>query len=71
MTISPNSHINPEHLDYFRFVGRAVGLAVFHRRFIDAHFSTSLYKLALGRPVGLEDMAFVDADIHQSLTWMM
>lgn len=70
LQFNPNSSINPEHLDYFQFVGRAVGLAIYHRRFLDAHFATSIYKLALGRPVGLEDMAMIDADMHQSLTWM-
>lgn len=71
LQFNPNSYINPEHLDYFQFVGRAVGLAIYHRRFLDAHFATSIYKLALGRPLGLEDMAMIDADMHQSLTWMV
>ncbi|KAK4704406.1 hypothetical protein P7C70_g1799, partial [Phenoliferia sp. Uapishka_3] len=50
LQISPNSGVNPEHLSYFRFIGRAVGLAIFHRRFLDAHFAPSIYKLALGKP---------------------
>lgn len=71
LTINPNSGVNPDHLEWFQFVGRAIGMAIFHRRFIDAHFSTSLYKLVLDKPVGLEDMALIDADMHQSLTWMV
>ncbi|KAL8278008.1 hypothetical protein RQP46_009640 [Phenoliferia psychrophenolica] len=70
LQISPNSGVNPEHLSYFRFIGRAVGLAIFHRRFLDAHFAPSIYKLALGKPVGVPEMALIDADLHQSLTWM-
>lgn len=52
------------------FIGRAVGLAIFHRRFIDAHFAPSIYKLVLGKEVGVEDIAFLDAEMHQSLKWM-
>ncbi|BGP29820.1 hypothetical protein JCM10296v2_001566 [Rhodotorula toruloides] len=70
LQINPNSGINPEHLDYFTFVGRAVGMAIFHRRFLDAHFATSIYKACLDRPIGLEDMATIDAQLWQSLTWM-
>ncbi|KAI7053233.1 putative E3 ubiquitin-protein ligase, partial [Hortaea werneckii] len=36
LQINPHSGINPEHLGYFKFIGRVVGLAIFHRRFLDA-----------------------------------
>ncbi|GAA6059540.1 hypothetical protein JCM10212_006038 [Sporobolomyces blumeae] len=70
LQINPNSGVNPEHLDYFRFVGRCIGLAIFHRRFLDAHFATSIYKACLDKKVGLEDMALVDRQLWQSLSWM-
>ncbi|GAA6013097.1 hypothetical protein JCM11491_005181 [Sporobolomyces phaffii] len=70
LQINPNSGVNPEHLDYFQFVGRAVGLAIFHRRFLDAHFATSIYKACLDKRVGLEDMSLVDRQLWQSLSWM-
>jgi len=38
LQINPHSGINPEHLNYFKFIGRVVGLAIFHRRFLDAFF---------------------------------
>lgn len=47
------------------------GLAIFHKRFLDARFSPATYKLALGRIVTLDDMQVVDQELHQSLTWMM
>ncbi|GAA5939817.1 hypothetical protein JCM10213_007801 [Rhodosporidiobolus nylandii] len=70
LQINPNSGINEEHLDYFAFVGRLIGLAVFHRRFLDLHFATAIYKTLLDRPVGLEDMAVVDAEMYRSLSWI-
>jgi E3 ubiquitin-protein ligase NEDD4 len=35
---NPASVVNPEHLDYFKFIGCALCLAVFHHRFLDAYF---------------------------------
>jgi hypothetical protein len=45
---NPNSSINPDHLSYFRFVGRIVGKAVSDGYLLDAHFTRSLYKHMLG-----------------------
>ncbi|EFQ35019.1 HECT-domain-containing protein [Colletotrichum graminicola] len=71
LQINPHSGINPEHLNYFKFIGRVVGLAIFHRRFLDAFFIGALYKMILGKPVALADMEGVDADFHRSLQWML
>jgi E3 ubiquitin-protein ligase NEDD4 len=71
LQINPHSGINPEHLNYFKFIGRVVGLAVFHRRFLDAFFVVSFYKMILKIPVKLADMEAIDADFHRSLVWML
>lgn len=69
--INPNSAINPEHLNYFKFIGRVVGLGVFHRRFLDAFFVGALYKMMLRKKVILQDMEGVDAEVYNSLNWML
>lgn len=71
LQINPHSGINPEHLNYFRFIGRVVGLAIFHRRFLDAFFIGAFYKMILKKKVVLADMEGVDADFHRNLTWML
>ena len=71
LQINPHSGINPEHLNYFKFIGRVVGLAIFHRRFLDAFFIGALYKMMLNKAVALQDMEGVDADFHRSLQWML
>lgn len=71
LQINPHSGINPEHLNYFKFIGRVVGLAIFHRRFLDAFFIGALYKMMLSKPVSLQDMEGVDADFHRSLVWTL
>ncbi|ESK90467.1 ubiquitin-protein ligase [Moniliophthora roreri MCA 2997] len=71
LQINPASGINPDHLSYFKFIGRCLGLAIFHRRFLDAYFVPSFYKMMLGKPVSLGDLESVDADLHRSLLWML
>lgn len=69
--INPNSSINPEHLNYFKFIGRVVGLGVFHRRFLDAFFVGALYKMMLRKKVVIQDMEGVDAEVYNSLKWTL
>jgi E3 ubiquitin-protein ligase NEDD4 len=71
LQINPNSGVNPDHLNYFRFIGRVVGLSVFHRRFLDAFFVAAFYKRILSKKITLADMESVDADFHRSLEWML
>ncbi|KAI4162533.1 MAG: hypothetical protein LQ342_003764 [Letrouitia transgressa] len=71
LQINPHSGINPEHLNYFKFIGRVVGLAIFHRRFLDAFFIGAFYKMILRKKVTLADMEGVDADFHRGLSWIL
>jgi E3 ubiquitin-protein ligase NEDD4 len=71
LQINPHSGINPEHLNYFKFIGRVVGLSIFHRRFLDAFFIGAFYKMILRKKVSLQDMEGVDADFHRNLEWML
>ena len=71
LQINPHSGINPEHLGYFKFIGRVVGLAIFHRRFLDAFFIGAFYKMILKKKVNLLDMEGVDAEFHRTLSWAM
>ena len=64
-------HITQEHLSYFHFVGRIIGLAVFHGHHLDGGFTLPFYKMLLNKPITLEDIAHVDAELHRSLTWML
>ncbi|PNF23201.1 E3 ubiquitin-protein ligase SMURF2 [Cryptotermes secundus] len=71
LQINPDSSINPEHLSYFHFVGRIIGIAVFHGHYIDGGFTTPFYKMLLNKPITLDDIEGVDPELHRSLTWML
>jgi E3 ubiquitin-protein ligase NEDD4 len=71
LQINPHSGVNPEHLVYFAFIGRVVGLAVFHQRFLDSFFVPAFYKMILKKHITLKDMESIDADLHRSLQWTL
>lgn len=71
LQINPHSGINPEHLNYFKFIGRVVGLAVFHRRFLDAFFISAFYKMILRKKIVVDDMEGVDAEFYRNLEWTL
>nr|AAV87906.1 E3 ubiquitin ligase SMURF2 [Mus musculus] len=71
LQINPDSAVNPEHLSYFHFVGRIMGMAVFHGHYIDGGFTLPFYKQLLGKSITLDDMELVDPDLHNSLVWIL
>ncbi|KAF8930918.1 hypothetical protein BGZ58_007936 [Dissophora ornata] len=71
LQINPHSNINSEHLNYFKFIGRVVGLAIFHRRLLDAFFIVSFYKMILKKKVTLADLESVDADVYRNMNWLL
>jgi hypothetical protein len=69
VTFQPNpySGINPDHLDYFKFVGRIIGKALSDGHLLDAHFTRSFYKHMLGIPVGYQDLEALEPEYYKSL----
>ncbi|KAL0893185.1 hypothetical protein ABMA27_014800 [Loxostege sticticalis] len=71
LQINADSGVNPEHLSYFHFAGRILGVALFHGHQLDAAFTAPFYKQLLGRPITLRDIREVDPELHRSLSWML
>lgn len=70
LQINPASKINPDHLLYFRFVGRFIAMALFHGKFIDTGFSLPFYKRMLTRKLTIKDIESVDEEFYNSLVWI-
>lgn len=68
--INPNSLVIPDALNFFHFVGRIIGLAIMHNRFLEVHFTRSVYKGLLKLNPTLEDMELIDPEYYRSLVWM-
>lgn len=46
----PNSqsYINADHLNFFKFIGRMIGKALFDGQLLECYFSKPLYKMMVG-----------------------
>jgi hypothetical protein len=55
---NPNSIVQNDtgvsHLEFFKFVGRVVGKALYDGQLMDAYFTRSFYKHMLGQPLTYE-----------------
>ncbi|KAI9202105.1 E3 ubiquitin-protein ligase/Putative upstream regulatory element binding protein [Polychytrium aggregatum] len=73
VTYQPNrsSGVNPEHLSYFKFVGRIIGKAIYDGRLLDCYFTRSFYKCMLGIPVDYKDMEAIDPELYKSFEWIL
>ncbi|EGV95691.1 E3 ubiquitin-protein ligase HECW1 [Cricetulus griseus] len=68
--ISPMSAFVENYLEWFRFSGRILGLALIHQYLLDAFFTRPFYKGLLKLPCDLSDLEYLDEEFHQSLQWM-
>jgi len=69
--ISRFSQKIPEFRKLFKFVGRAMGMAVYHGKLLYSRFSLPFYKALLGRSLEFDDLKEIDETIHTSLTKML
>jgi len=70
LRINPSSgSSNPEHLTHFKFIGRCIGLCIFHSYFLHIPFITTFYKMILQK-FELSDMESTDAELYR-LSWIL
>ncbi|UKJ87753.1 E3 ubiquitin-protein ligase HUWE1 [Theileria orientalis] len=64
---NPLSSINPDHLNYFRFIGRIIGKALYDGHHMEAYFCRSFYKHMLGTRITPCDAESVDPQFYNNL----
>ncbi|CAG0889611.1 unnamed protein product [Darwinula stevensoni] len=70
LQINPASSVNPDHLLYFRFVGRFIAMALYHGKFIYSGFTMPFYKRMLNRKLTMKDLESIDPEFYNSLKWI-
>lgn len=68
--ISPMSAYIDSPMEWFRFAGRIIGLALIHHYLLDAFFTRPLYKALLRAKCDISDLQYIDEQFYQSLVWM-
>ncbi|KAF7490754.1 E3 ubiquitin-protein ligase Su(dx) [Sarcoptes scabiei] len=70
LQINPASSVNPDHLLYFRFIGRFIAMALFHGKFIYSGFTLPFYKRMLSKVLVMKDIESIDPEFYNSLKWI-
>lgn len=70
LQINPASYVNPDHLQYFRFIGRLIAMALYHGKFIDRGFTLPFYKRMLSKKQTMKDLESIDPEFYNSLVWI-
>ncbi|KAL5022685.1 hypothetical protein ScPMuIL_001840 [Solemya velum] len=70
LQINPASSVNPDHLVYFRFIGRFIAMALYHGKFLDSGFTLPFYKRMLSKKLHLKDIESIDSEFFKSLVWI-
>jgi hypothetical protein len=65
--IERNLNCTQEQLDYYRFVGTVIGMAVYHAKLFYAPFAIPLYKQLLDRPLEFSDLQNDDPAVYKSI----
>merc|ERR1712142_1151143 len=70
-TIYEQSQTNPNHLDYFKFVGRVIAKAIYDNKHLECYFTRSFYKHILAKSVKYTDMESEDYEFYKGLDFLM
>lgn len=69
--IYEQSQTNPNHLDYFKFVGRVIAKAIYDNKLLECYFTRSFYKHILAKPVKYTDMESEDYAFYKGLEFLI
>ena len=69
--LNPQSSRNPDHLRFFRFVGRVLAKAMVDGQLLDVHFTRTFYKHLLGQPVSFHDLKDADPGYYKNLQLLL
>ncbi|XP_040564467.1 E3 ubiquitin-protein ligase Su(dx) isoform X1 [Lepeophtheirus salmonis] len=70
LQINPASYVNPDHLHYFKFIGRFIAMALYHGKFIYSGFTMPFYKRMLNKKLIMKDIESIDPEYYNSLMWI-
>ncbi|OUM58495.1 hypothetical protein PIROE2DRAFT_47930 [Piromyces sp. E2] len=65
-----SSTVHSNYLEYYKFIGRLLGLTVLHKQTLPISFSLLFYKKILDKAVDFTDLNYVDKDLYKNLNWL-
>jgi len=71
LEINPiSSVVEPNYLQYYRFIGRVIGLAILNKQHIPISFIFLIYKRLLNKPLVFSDLEYVDSELYRNLQYL-
>jgi len=71
LEINPlSSMVEPNYLQYYRFIGRIIGLAIFNKQCLSISFMLLLYKRLLNKSLVFSDLEYVDPELYKNLKYL-
>jgi hypothetical protein len=61
----------PDHLRYFKFIGRIIGKALVDGNMLDCFFTKGIYKVMVNQPLTQSDMDDLDPAYYKNLRWIL
>lgn len=68
---NPKSYVQPDHIRYFKFIGRAIGKALFEGALLECYFVRSIYKMLIGQKLNFKDLEDFDNNLYVGLNWVL
>lgn len=68
---NPKSYVQPDHIRYFKFIGRAIGKALFEGALLECYFVRSIYKMLIGQKLNFKDLEDFDNNLYVGLNWCL
>ena len=68
---NPKSYVQPEHIKYFKFIGRVIGKALFESCNLECYFVRSIYKMLIGQKLNFKDLEDQDNQLFEGLNWCL
>jgi len=58
------------YLNYYKFIGRIMGLAILHKQYLLINFTTLFYKQLLNKPLEFSDLSNIDPEVYNRIKWL-
>jgi len=72
LEINPKSNMSgPEHLKYFKYIGRILGLAIINEQYFPLYFTRPFYKRLIGEELEYSDLKLVDPKLYKHLNELL
>lgn len=61
----------PNYKNAYKFIGQIMGLALYNSFHLDVSLANLIFKNLLDEPLSLDDLKYIDAEMYNSMNWLL